>query len=509
MVVDEKTSQFLGKHDIIHLAILLAIAIGVGIYLIATTALIAKDGVYYIENARRFSSEPMQIIKGESFGYPFLVFAAHKLISAFSNSSSVYTWIYSAQSVSLLCRLFAIASLYFIGKLLVGGSKSFWAILILVMLPYPARFGSDVLRDWPNILFLSAGFLCLLWGAKQSKWWVFGLAGLAAGLGHMIRPECAQLVVYGVLWLLIGFLLPNHNMSRPQLVYALLILLIGFAIPAAPYMKARGQILPEKLKHLVGYSCRLGHGRPQGDNIDNTGNINVALSFPGNTAEAVSTLVGGVSENLMYYFLPALLIGIYYHFRRESALTATERFFIPVFIAFNSLMLILLFNSYGYISRRHVLPLVAFTIFYVPAGLQVLSDWLINRFSKLRLQTVHGRQLWFFVLFGVGVSICLPNLFKPIRVEKQSYRAVANWLRENTRREDVVGVPDTRMSLYAERDGVFYEGGEIPAKARYIVKIVDEESENKELNFNRAVREEHSLWIDRGKKKKLVVYRMM
>jgi hypothetical protein len=509
MVIDEKKSRFLEKRDIIHLAILLATAIGVGIYLIATTVLIAKDGVLYIENARKFSSEPMQIIRGDSFGYPFLIVAAHKLVSVFSDGSSVYTWIYSAQGVNLLCRLLAIVSLYFIGKTLMGGNKSFWAILILAILPHPARFGSDVLRDWPNILFLSAGFLCLLWGAEQNKWWVFGLAGFAAGLGHIIRPECAQIVVYGVLWLLMRFFLPKRDMSRPQLVYALLILLVGFAIPAAPYMKARGQILPGKLKHLVGYSCWLGTGNPQGCDIDNTGNINEALVFSINTAKAVSKLVGGIGENLMYYFLPALLIGVYYRFRRESALTTAERFFIPVFIAFNILMLILLFNNYGYIDRRHVLPLAVFTIFYVPAGLQVSSDWLTNRFSKQRLQTVHGRQLWFFILFGVGVSICLPNLFKPIRVEKQSYKAVANWLRENTSQEDIVGVPDMRISLYAERDGVFYAGGEIPAKVGHIVKIVEEEGGNKELNFNGAAKEEYSSWIDRGKKKKLVVYRMM
>ena len=509
MGIDEKMSRFLEKRDVIHLAILLTTAAAAGIYLIATTVLIAEDGVRYIEEARRFSSEPTDVIKGPAFGYPFLIFAAHKLISVFSDGSSAYIWIYSAQSVSLLCRLLAIASLYFIGKILMGSSKSFWAILILAILPRPAQFGSDVLRDWPHIMFLSAGFLSLLWGVKQSKWWMFGLTGLAAGLGHIIRPECAQLVVYGALWLLVGFFRPKRDMSRPQLVYALLVLLIGFAIPAAPYMKARGQILPEKMERLVGYSCWPDSDKHQEWNINSAGNINAASSVPRDTAEAIRELLEGIGENLMYYFLPALLIGIYYRFRTESALTATERFFMPVFMALNILMLILFFHYYKYISRRHVLPLTAFTIFYVPAGLQVLSDWLTNMLSKLRLQTVQGRQLWFFVLFGVGVSICLPNLLKPIRMEKQSYRAVADWLRKNTHREDIIGVPDRRISLYAEREGLFYEEGKVPKEVKYIVKIAEQEGKNEKLNFGRTAKEEYSLWIDRGKTKKLVVYRMM
>jgi len=51
------------KHDFINIVIPLAIAPGIGIYLIATTVLIAKDGVFYIERAQNFSNDPAGIIK--------------------------------------------------------------------------------------------------------------------------------------------------------------------------------------------------------------------------------------------------------------------------------------------------------------------------------------------------------------------------------------------------------------------------------------------------------------
>ena len=425
MVVGKDTTRLVKKHDLINLAILLVIALGIGVYLVLSTVLVAHDSVIYIERARRLSSDPFGIIKQHPVGYPFLIFMAYKIFTVFGSSSSVYTWIYSAQSVSLMCRLLALIPLYFIGKLLIGSRKSFWAILILVVLPYPARFGSDVLKDWPHILFLASGFLLLLWGAKRGQWWMFAVAGLAAGLGHIIRPECAQLVIYGALWLLIRLFLPKPNMNRPKLICALLFLLIGFAIPAVPYMKAGGRILPGKVRGLISSSCRPQSDRTQDRNIDSHNHVYAASSLPGGIAKAIGRLIVEISDNLMYFFVPALVIGIYSRFRKQSVVTDIERFFVPAFVTLNVIMLVPLHYHYGYISRRHSLPLVVITIFYVPIGLQVLGNWLGSRFSRDRLQANQNLQLWFLVLFIVGLAICIPKLLRPMRIEKKAYRLAA------------------------------------------------------------------------------------
>jgi hypothetical protein len=509
MVVDKTTNRFAKKGDFINIAILSAIALGVGIYLIATTVLIAKDGVFYIEQAQKFGSDPVGVIKGPPFGYPFLVFIAHKAVVFFSNSSSVYSWIYTAQAVNLLCRLLAIIALYFIGKVLVGSRNSFWAVLILIMLPYPARFGSDVLREWPHILFLSAGFLFLICAAKQGKWWMFGLTGLASGAGHIIRPECAQFIVYGVLWLLIRLLLPKHNiMNRPKMICALFVLIVGFAIPVVPYIKVRGKVLPPQLKALFSSSRRLESNSIQERKISSCNQVYVAASPPINIVKATGRLIEEISGNLMYFFVPALLIGIYSHFRKQSEATDIERFLVPAFITLNVTMMILLHYNWGYISRRHSLPLVVFTIFYVPIGLQVLGDWLDRRLVRDRLRAEPNPQLWFFVLLAVGIAICLPKLLRPMRIEKQGYRDAARWLEENTSREDIIAVPDRRISFYAERKGSVYSS-KVPKQAKYIVRIA--KNENEKLKFGRTVKEEYSVWVDKRKKsgKKLVIYRIM
>lgn len=512
MAVKFKAEPKRHKEDAVNLIILLLIALLLGVYLISTTVLIAQDGVSYIKRAQKLSVDPRSVIISPSPGYPFLIFIALKFVGLFNESPSAQTLAYTAQSITLLCRLLAIIPLYFIGKLFVGPRNSFWALLILILLPYPARFGSDVLRDWPYILFLAVGFLFLLWGVEQGKWWFLGITGLVAGLGYAIRPECAQLVLYGIVWLCIQLLKPNCNMSRAKLTCALFILLIGFALPVAPYVIEGGKIIPTKLRKLVDSSKEYAVSTFQAQseqevNIESNNRIYSIMNLFGNIIKAIGRLIGEISDNLMYFFLPALLIGFYCRFGKQSKTIAVERFFVPVFIVFNVIMLILLHYSQGYISRRHCLPLIVFSIFYVPIGLQIFAESLSNRFSKGCLENNPKPQLWYFVLAAVGVTICLPKLVRPIRIEKQGYRNAANWLKNNTSREDIIAVPDQRISFYAELEGLMYLES-IPERAKYVVRIV--KSENEELSTGGSVRKEFSLWVNEKKKaKKIVFYKIL
>lgn len=494
------------KQDLNHLAILLVIALGIGVYLIAATVVITRDGVWYIQEAREFSSEPQDVIKGLPFGYTFLVFAAHKLVTSLSDSSSLFTWIYSAQSITLLCRLLALIPLYFIGKLLIGGKRSFWAVFILIILPYPAKFGSDVLREWPHILFLALGLLFLIWAVKQSKCWMFGAAGFVAGIGHIIRPECAQLLIYGALWIFIRLFSPKTGMSRSKLLCALSVLLIGFAIPAAPYMAARGKFLPAKLKALTTPADQDESKKVQEPKTNSENDAFTASSAPGKIVNAIGELVRIISENLMYFFVPPLLIGIYFYFRKQSSIVEIEKFFVPALASFNVVMLLALYYSWGYISRRHSLPLIVFMIFYVPIGLEVSADWLANRFCKSRPASIRDCRLWFFILLIIGTIICLPKLLSRPGSDRSVYRDAAAWLKENTARDDLIAAPDSRITFYAERKGHIYETRPYKQTA-YLVSIL--KNEDQKPDFAGAAKEQYSVWVNKNKKKnKLIIYKM-
>ena len=474
MAYDKSNERLVEKQDIIHIAILLAIALVIGVYLIVTTVLIAKDGVFYIERAQQLAVSPVRIIKTHPPGYPFLILISHKLVMLFTDSTSNHIWIYSAQSITLVCRLLALIPLYFIGKLLVGGKSSFWALLILIFLPYPTRIVCDVVREWPYILFLATGFFFLLWGAKYVKWWAFGLAGLSAGLGYLIRPESAQLLAYGLLWVAMSICMPKLlGMSRGKAIVSLMLLLICFAIPTVPYMMCVGEVIPPELNHVIksfSFSA-LPHETIVAE-INTAGlNCNTAKIIPSNVLKALGDIFKAVGENLMWFFMPALIAGIYYRFR--SSIKLEERFLITAFISVNIIMMVL---RYCYIqlhvSQRWALPLITLTVFYIPVGLHVIGNLLEGESAMNRKKSdlsKRERFSWFSVLLIIGICICIPKLLRPVRIEKQGYRETARWLKGNTDGADIIAVPDKRMSFYAERKGVLFAGDRIPGSCKYAI----------------------------------------
>ncbi|MEN6576183.1 MAG: glycosyltransferase family 39 protein [Phycisphaerales bacterium] len=242
--------------DVVRLAFLMGLCAAIGVYLILTTSVITRDGVFYIEQARQLGLDPVGVCRRHPPGYPFLLWAGHRAASLFVQGDSPMLWVYSAQGVTLLCRVLAMLPLYFLGKRLVGAADSFWALLVLILLPYPAFYGSDILREWPYLLLLSTGMLLLHGSLTAGRWWTLALVGLVAGLGYIIRPECAQLLVYALLGLFVASRascgvrrsLATH-LARPLLAGASLV--AGFLVVVAPYGYASGSILPHQLRPPV------------------------------------------------------------------------------------------------------------------------------------------------------------------------------------------------------------------------------------------------------------------
>jgi len=241
------------KFDVLRLALLMGLGSVIGVYLILTTTLITKDGVFYIEQAQQIAQDPAGVCRRHPPGYPFLIWAGHAIASRFAEGDSPRLWAYSAQAVTLLCRVLTLIPLYLLGRLLVGSVNSFWALFALLILPYPAFYGSDVLREWPYLLLLSTGLLVLYWGLSSGRGWTLGLVGLDAALGYLIRPECAQLVLYAVLGLIAARNFPptEERTLRPTLpLGAGLLTIFGFVVPIAPYVYASGGIVPHQFRPM-------------------------------------------------------------------------------------------------------------------------------------------------------------------------------------------------------------------------------------------------------------------
>jgi len=465
MRIKNAAKQYTTGQDLAYLSVLLTITLCIGIYLIATTVVISRDGVTFINYAGNLEIDPAQTIvqEGQHPGYPVIILLAHKISRFFGEGKSVFGWIYSAQSMALIFRLFTVAVLYFIGKDLVGSKFSFWAILILVLLPKPANYGSDALSDWPHMFFLIAGMLFLMRGADGGKWWLFGFAGISAGVGYLVRPECAQIVVYGSLWLARQLFCSKRISSRPKTVIALSLLLVGFFVVAGPYMRLKGAVFPKKeIGEFAVNTLPVTIHPAQRQFVSDTANI-----VPSGIAGALGRLIENIGDTLMWFFVPALLIGLQKSFRKVDWNEA-KQFFTIIFAVLNIALMIWLYDMAEYMSVRHSLPLMVFTIFYIPAGLQVCASWLQKR---LPVEKRHP-NFWFFILISVGIAICTPKLLRPFQEDKLIFRKAAQWLAENTEKDDRIAVPDLRISFYAERNGMLSKGQTIPEGAKYIVKVM-------------------------------------
>jgi hypothetical protein len=164
-------------------------------------------------------------------------------------------------------------------------------------------------------------------------------------------------------------------------------------------------------------------------------------------------------------------------------------------------------------ARGQFLPLVIFTIFYVPIGLEISTCRFAERFfpgrdglrQKSRQPSGKDRRQWFFILLITGIIICLPKLLRSPGSDKSGFRAAAAWLKQNTAQDALIATPDMRITFYAERKAIFYENTP-PGKADYLVSIV--ENEDQKPDSAGAGQKLYSVWINKQKKKKIVIYKM-
>ena len=436
--------------------------------------MIAKDGVIFIEYAKQLQVTPSQTILREYQhpGYPVLILAANK-ITGLVCKDKLFSLIYSSQGAALLFRILAIIVLYVLGKDLVGSRNSFWTLLILILLPKPAEYGSDALSDWPHMFFLAIGMLLLIRGAVSGKWWILGLAGLAGGLGYLVRPEGAQVVIYGFLWLGLQLFWKKRTMVKSKAVLALAAMLFFFIIIAGPYMKFKGAIFPKK---EVGTFSSVTHLDDVETKLSLSNRIYHSGIIPSEVAGAVVKIFENIGDTLMWFFLLSYLIGIFLHFKKNKPLEPNQ-FFIIVLVIINILIMVWLYSSHGYMSGRHTLPLVVFTMFYIPTGLQALASGLNSKFSR---GYEHSHR-WFAILMVIGIAVCVPKLLKPLHYDKLAFRRAAQWLAQNTESSAILAVPDYRISFYAERQSIKMLDETIPDAAQYVVKLFSAKDGEQEL----------------------------
>ena len=441
------------RRELALIASLLLLASGIGAYLITTTVVISRDGVYYIQCAQKIGDDVRATGQGRPPAYPFLIYLVHTAITATAGDRSVGMWVLSAQLVALAGRVLSLIPIYLIGRHFVGPRTSMIGLAALIFLPDPARVGSDALRDWPAILFMATGFLLLLKGGNDRPW-LYGWAGVVCGLGCMVRTETAQLLFYGLGWMAIG-VLGADRLPRKGSLQAAGLLLLGFAIPAVFYLWCRGWRLPYEFDLLQG-GTPVPVAVAASASLYPAGHMPVVSwlflgSVPG--FDLIWDMLGKFGQNLLWIYFPALVVGMVCRLRHTSA--AKERFFILSALLLTSLVLAVRYYQVSpKLSSRYVLPLVAILSFYIPVGLAAIGFPLERRLLKLvgpKAINVGYLPRFDVLLLVGGILFCLPKLLDPPRMDKMAFRQSSQWLAANTSAATVVASEDTRIPFYAQR----------------------------------------------------------
>jgi hypothetical protein len=431
----------------LQLGLLAAIAVVIGIYLIGTTTLVAKDGIFYIDQARKLSGDLPGGPKSHLLGFPLMIATFHQILTTCGMGSGISTWIISAQAVSLLARVLCLLPVYLIGKRFVGRKRSIMGIFILVMLPLPAEWGADVLRDFPGLLLLLSCLAFLIIGAESRRIHFFALAGLACGAGVAIREELLQLVLYVMLWFAWRFTTARNWPDRRRLAVSCLIFLVMVSLPALWHIYASGWNLPVKTNALLLIMEGVEPSSVAGVAPPST--VNDVLSVSGASYKIVQMLGGNFHE----YFYPFWIIGLISCLRKKGNPDA-KFFIITMMIVTVALLYVRYFLYFGGISKRYLLPISAGTIFFIPEGLRLVGLWierLVRARHKAFSRTIRSRVRISTILLLLGIATCIPKLMQTIRWEKKYYAQAAELVAELTEPDAKIWAFDARICLYSNR----------------------------------------------------------
>src|SRR4051812_43358685 len=265
--------------DYLRLAGLALVAVAVHGWLVADTALTARDSLVFARLALCFenpSAAPPNpdgrpkntfdhIREAEHPpGYPLSVWAVDAALRHVSTRPPADRAILAAQLASAAAAVLLVIPTYLIGRMLFSRNVGFAAALLFQVLPVPARITSDGLTEGVYLLVAAVALALGVRAVRRPQISGFLLCGLATGASYLVRPE-GLMIAAGpaavVLWL--GF---TRRWPRDAALGRLTALFIGVALVSMPYVALIGKFSnkpsPKALNPLEGAPGPIWRGAP-------------------------------------------------------------------------------------------------------------------------------------------------------------------------------------------------------------------------------------------------------
>jgi hypothetical protein len=472
--------------DYLRLAAVAVVAVAVHGWLIAHTALTARDSLGFARLALCFENpgnapphengrpkNTLDHIRAAEHppGYPLAVWAADAALKHIVTKPAPERALLATQVANAVAATLLVIPAYLIGRMLFGRNVGFAAALLFQVLPVPARVTSDGLTEGVYLFATATAVMFGVRAVRVPRVSGFLLCGLATGVSYLVRPE-GLLVGAGpgavALWL--GL---TRAWPREQAFGRLVALCIGVALVSVPYMAVIG-----KLTNKTTGNYLTDPGAP-GPIIRGGGTSKLAATGPALFAEwwneerdagtprplwAAQAVAKEMSKSANYVIWPLALFALLALRRR---FTAEAALWVPlVVVGCNVALLVYLATRAGYVSERHTMLLTFLACQFAAAGLPLLAaavGQVLPGVERLGVRVTAAGLLAGLVLSSV------PFALKPMHQHREAHRRAGEWLATRVTDNDGLLDPYCWAEWYAGRTLYRTSWNPKPSRNTYVV----------------------------------------
>jgi hypothetical protein len=455
--------------DYLRLAGLALVAVAVHGWLVAHTALTARDSLVFARLALCFenpSAAPPNpdgrpkntfdhIREAEHPpGYPLSVWAVDAALRHVSTRPPADRAILAAQLASAAAAVLLVIPTYLIGRMLFSRNVGFAAALLFQVLPVPARITSDGLTEGVYLLAATVALALGVRAVRAPRISGFLLCGLATGASYLVRPE-GLMVAAGpaavAVWL--GL---TRRWPRDVALARLAALAVGIGLVSVPYMAVIGKFTNKYTGQMMNPfegAPPIYRGGPPA--------ARRAAAGPALFAEwwneerdhgksralwAVQAVFKETSKSANYVVWPLALFAVLV-LRRKFA-TDPGPWVLAVLAACNVALLWYLGMRVGYVSERHTVLLTLLACQLAAAGLPLLAagiGQLLPRVERLGVRVTAAG-----LLVGLVVSALLVAL-QPMHPHREGHKHAGFWLAAHMTDDDYLVDPFCWAEWYSGR----------------------------------------------------------
>jgi 4-amino-4-deoxy-L-arabinose transferase-like glycosyltransferase len=348
-------------------------------------------------------------------GYPLLVLAAYKAIGA--GEPVTDRVLLAAQAASSVTGVLVVLPTFWLGRRLFGRGLGFWAALLLQLLPVFARDTADGLSDGPFLFGILTAIAIGTWALdRRRRWPGLLVCGLLSGLAYLIRPE--GVLVPAALG--VTLLLRAVDTGFVRAIGGAVAVAVGFVAMGGPYMATIGGFT-----NKPAFRSEFADATPAGGPLfaealppDVTGGGRLMMAV---------AMTGKEWMKAGHYGIAVLsVIGLVMTARR---VWKEPKFWLPALFALGQLIAVVALGyRKGYISERHLLPVVAVGVLFAVGG---LPAWF-RLWAKLPAVGPLFAWKWWPALTCVGLAVAgaVPVLKTRLHEDRLGHKLAGAKLKE-------------------------------------------------------------------------------